>query len=85
MLRKIDEDKRIEILFELYDGHRTKVEKLGCVDEVEEIFSFVDTWLDKNSTVISHYKRFLMEDSQLRVDYGAHNAFFSCKNVVLEM
>lgn len=85
MLRKIDENKKIEILFELYDGHRTKVEKLGFVDEVEEIFNFVDTWLDKNSTVVSHYKRFFMEDSQLRVDYGAHNAFFLCKNVVFEM
>ena len=85
MLRKIDEDKKIEILFELYDGHKIKVEKLGFVDEVEEIFSFVDTWLEKNSTVVSHYKRFLMEDSQLRVDYGAYNAFFLCKNVVFEM
>ena len=74
MFKKINEQKPIKVILKVRDHHRTERDVLGEVKTFEEAFEVMEDWLERYSSVESHYKRFHNYEDTLVCDYGAHNA-----------
>lgn len=84
MFRKKDDTQGIKIIFKIIVDRKIKLYTLGIVDTVEDVLPFIDEQIERKSNIDSLYKRFWYNDPYIVVDYGAHNAWYLCENLVID-
>ena len=84
MFRKKDDTQGIKIIFKIIVDRKIKLYTLGIVDKVEDVLPFIDEQIERKSNIDSLYKRFWYDDPYIVVDYGAHNAWYLCENLVID-
>lgn len=84
MFRKKDDTQGIKIIFKIIVDRKIKLYTLGIVDTVEDVLPFIDEQIEHKSNIDSLYKRFWYNDPYIVVDYGAHNAWYLCENLVID-
>lgn len=85
MFKKINENKPIKVILKVRDYHnKTTKNGLGETNTPEEAFDIMNDWIEKYSTIESHYKRFHNNKDTLVCDYGAHNANITFTNLKME-
>lgn len=84
MFRKKDDTQGIKIIFKIIVDRKIKLYTLGIVDTVEDVLPFIDDQIERKSNIDSPYKRFWYKDPYIVVDYGAHNAWYLCENLVID-
>lgn len=84
MFRKKDDTQGIKIIFKIIVDRKIKLYTLGIVDKVEDVLPFIDEQIERKSNIDSLYKRFWYNDPYIVVDYGAHNAWYLCENLVID-
>lgn len=88
MLKKLNKDEKIQVVFSLQNPHTKKEETItiGEVDTVKEAFNLMNNHIEKNSTINrSPYIRYHINEDVLVIDYGAHNAHYTFSNIKREM
>ena len=88
MLKKLNKDEKIQVVFELHNVYTDKLEStiIGEVDTIEEAFELMNKHIEENSTINRPpYIRYHMNKDLLVVDYGAHNAHYTFSNIKGEM
>lgn len=88
MLKKLNKDEKIQVVFELQNPYTEKKETtiIGKVDTVEEAFDMMNTHIEENSTINRPpYIRYHINEDVLVIDYGAHNAHYTFSNIQGEM
>lgn len=84
MFRKKDDTQGIKINFKIIVDRKIKLYTLGIVDTVDDVLPFIDDQIERKSNIDSLYKRFWYDDPYIVVDYGAHNAWYLCENLVID-
>lgn len=84
MFKKKDDTQGIKIIFKIIVDRKIKLYTLGIVDTVEDVLPFIDEQIERKSNIDSLYKRFWYNDPYIVVDYGAHNAWYLCENLVID-
>lgn len=84
MFKKKDDTQGIKIIFKIIVDIEIKLYTLGIVDTVEDVLPFIDDQIERKSNIDSLYKRFWYDDPYIVVDYGAHNAWYLCENLVID-
>ena len=84
MFRKKDDTQGIKIIFKIIVDRKIKLYTLGIVDTVEDVLPFIDEQIERKSNIDSLYKRFWYDNPYIVVDYGAHNAWYLCENLVID-
>lgn len=84
MVRKKDDTQGIKIIFKIIVDRKIKLYTLGIVDTVEDVLPFIDDQIERKSNIDSLYKRFWYDNLYIVVDYGAHNAWYLCENLVID-
>ena len=88
MLKKLNKDEKIQVVFELHNVYTDKLEStiIDEVDTIEEAFELMNNHIEKNSTINQPpYIRYHMNEDLLVIDYGAHNAHYTFSNIKGEM
>lgn len=88
MLKKLNKDKKIQVVFKLQNPYKATLEtfKIGEVDTVEEAFDMMNNHIEENSTINrAPYIRYHINEDILVIDYGAHNAHYTFSNIAGEM
>lgn len=88
MLKKLNKDEKIQVVFNLQNPYTKKEETtiIGKVDTIEEAFDMMNNHIEKNSTINRPpYIRYHINEDVLVIDYGAHNAQYTFSNVEVEM
>lgn len=84
MLKKLNKDEKIQVVFELQNPYTEKEETtiIGKVDTVEEAFDMMNNHIEENSTINRPpYIRYHINEDVLVIDYGAHNAHYTFSNI----
>lgn len=84
MFRKKDDTQGIKIIFKIIVDRKIKLYTLGIVDTVDDVLPFIDDQIERKSNIDSLYKRFWYDAPYIVVDYGAHNAWYLCENLVID-
>ena len=84
MFKKKDDTQGIKIIFKIIVDRKIKLYTLGIVDTVEDVLPFIDEQIERKSNIDSLYKRFWYNNPYIVVDYGAHNAWYLCENLVID-
>lgn len=84
MFKKINENEPIKVILKVRSYDRTERDTLGEANTPEEAFDIMNDWIEKYSTIESHYKRFHNNKDTLVCDYGAHNANITFTNLKME-
>lgn len=88
MLKKLNKNEKIQVVFELRNFYTDKLETtlIGDVDTIEEAFDMINNHIEENSTINrSPYIRYHINEDVLVIDYGAHNAQYTFSNITGEM
>ena len=88
MLKKLNKDEKIQIVFKLQNPYTKKEETItiGEVDTIEEAFDLMNNHIEENSTINrSPYIRYHINEDVLIIDYGAHNAHYTFSNIQGDM
>lgn len=88
MLKKLNKNEKIQVVFELRNFYTDKLETtlIGDVDTIEEAFDMMNNHIEENSTINrSPYIRYHINEDVLVIDYGAHNAQYTFSNITGEM
>lgn len=93
MLKKLNKDEKIQVVFKLQNPYTKKEETIkketitiGEVDTIEEAFDMMNNHIEKNSTINRPpYIRYHINEDVLVIDYGAHNAHYTFSNIAGEM
>lgn len=88
MLKKLNKDEKIQVVFELRNFYTDKLETtiIGEVDTFQEAFDLMNKHIEENSTINRPpYIRYHMNEDLLVIDYGAHNAQYTFSNIAGEM
>lgn len=85
MFNKINEQKPIKVILKVRNYHnKTEKNVLGEANTPEEALEIMHTWIEKYSTIESHYQRFHNYEDTLVCDYGAHNTNITFTNLKME-
>ena len=88
MLKKLNKDEKIQVVFNLSNPYTEKEETstIGEVDTIEEAFDLMNNHIEKNSTINRPpYIRYHMNEDVLVIDYGAHNDHYTFSNIQGDM
>lgn len=88
MLKKLNKDEKIQVVFELQNPYTEKEETtiIDEVDTIEEAFELMNNHIEENSTINRPpYIRYHINNNVLVIDYGAHNAHYTFSNIAGEM
>lgn len=84
MLKKLNKDEKIQVVFSLQNPHTKKEETItiGEVDTIEEAFDLMNNHIEENSTINRPpYIRYHINEDVLVIDYGAHNDHYTFSNI----
>ena len=88
MLKKLNTDEKIQVVFNLNNPYTEKEETItiGEVDTIEEAFDMMNNHIEENSTINRPpYIRYHINEDVLIIDYGAHNAHYTFSNIQGDM
>lgn len=88
MLKKLNTDEKIQVVFNLNNPYTEKEETItiGEVDTIEEAFDLMNNHIEENSTINRPpYIRYHINEDVLVIDYGAYNAQYTFSNIKGEM
>lgn len=88
MLKKLNNDEKIQVVFKLQNPYTKKEESkvISEVDTIEEAFDMMNTHIEENSTINRPpYIRYHINEDVLVIDYGAYNAHYTFSNIKGEM
>ena len=88
MLKKLNTDEKIQVVFNLNNPYTEKEETItiGEVDTIEEAFDLMNNHIEENSTINRPpYIRYHINEDVLVIDYGAYNAQYTFSNIKSEM
>ena len=84
MLKKLNNDEKIQVVFKLQNPYTKKEETItiGEVDTIEEAFDLMNNHIEETSTINRPpYIRYRINEDVLVIDYGAHNAHYTFSNI----
>ena len=88
MLKKLNNEEKIQVIFELQNPYKNTLETtvIGEVDTIEEAFDLMNNHIEQNSTINRPpYIRYHINENVLVIDYGAHNAHYTFSNIQGDM